>query len=189
MIKLNNILKEIQPKVKPEIGVGNWQTVYNSTVNPNYVIKRYNAGKDLYDPKEWDKVYKVAQQHPDLFAKFVKVNLEKGYAVQEKLDEKTLTQDCKEVQEYLLTNNTDPDYSKEKSDIIEFFYENPNKLSILNNTPWKDTLKPKLEKFYYNIAQVKSGPDKEYLKYLRDIRMTNVGYDKNQNIKILDFLI
>ena len=188
-MNLLDLLKEIHPQAKPEVGVGNWQTVYSSTVNPDYVIKQYNAGKDTYDSKQWGKVYKVAQQHPELFAKFVKVNLEKGYAVQEKLDEKALTQDSKEVQKYLLDNNIDPDYSKEKSDIIEFFYENPGKLSILNNTPWENTLKPKLEKFYSNIAQAKSESDKEQLKYLRDIRTTNVGYDKNQNIKILDFLV
>jgi hypothetical protein len=59
----------------------------------------------------------------------------------------------------------------------------PDRIDMLDNTPWEDTLKPKLERFFNKLENAGFGINDNFLG---DLRLTNVGYDKNGEIKILD---
>jgi hypothetical protein len=60
----------------------------------------------------------------------------------------------------------------------------PNRIDMLDNTPWEDTLKPKLKRFFDKLNKAGYGIDDNYLG---DLRLTNIGYDAAGEIKILDF--
>lgn len=109
--------------------------------------------------------------------------------MQEKLDEKSLTKESNELYNYLKNNNilyknNQDKYNYSGLDIITILYAYPDKINILNNTPWENTLKPKLERFLDKLNKAGYGINDNYLG---DLRLTNVGYDKNREIKILDF--
>jgi hypothetical protein len=52
------------------------------------------------------------------------------------------------------------------------------------DTPWRETLLPKLKRFLDRVDRAGYGSGGSYLG---DIRLTNLGYDKDGEIKILDF--
>ena len=180
MIKLLDILKELNIQTKKPIGSGFEQTAYPSVTKPNTVIKKFTADEDLYSIEDWEYVIETAKQHPDLFALVYKVDIDKRYFIQEKLDEKTLTKEGLELSKYLFKNNIDIG----SGDIFTFLYLYPNKIDVLDNTPWENTLKPKIKDFFDRLQQAGYGPNK---KFIGDIRLTNLGYDKTGKIKILDF--
>jgi hypothetical protein len=184
MIRLSNLLNELNIRPKAPIGSGAEQTVYPFNIKPGFVIKRFTADEELYDKDEWEQVIETSKKHPSIFAAVDKVDIDKGYFIQEKLDEQTLTKECHELSNYLIKNNIDSNYTKYSADLISFYYLYPNRLSILENTPRKSTLKPKLEDFFNRLTRAGYGPTK---KYIGDIRIENVGYDIHKQIKILDF--
>jgi hypothetical protein len=109
--------------------------------------------------------------------------------VQEKLDEKQLTKDGGELHNYLKDNNILYRNDQDKSDyngldVITILYMDPDRMDMLDNTPWEYTLKPKLERFFEKLNKAGHGIDDNYLG---DLRLTNIGYDKNGEIKVLDF--
>ena len=111
------------------------------------------------------------------------------YFVQEKLDEKSLTKDGNELYNYLKVNNVLYRNLQDKSkyaglDIITILYTYPDRLDMLKNTPWENTLRPKLERLFNKLNKAGYSINDNYLG---DLRLTNVGYDKNGEIKILDF--
>lgn len=180
MIQLKRLLNELNIQQKQSIGSGFEQTVYPSVVKPNTVIKKFTADEDMYSIEDWEDVIKTAKQHPDLFALVYKVDIDKRYFIQEKLDEKTLTKECLELSKYLFENNINIG----SGDIFTFLYLQPNRINILDNTPWQSTLKPKIKNFFDRLHQAGYGPNKTFIG---DIRLTNLGYDTSGKIKILDF--
>lgn len=189
-MKLLNILKEINIQPKIPIGKGDEQTAYPSKIKSGFVIKKFTSESDEFFTKEdWAEIIETAQQYPEIFAQIDKVNFDKGYFVQEKLDEKSLTKDGNELYDYLKDNNIlyrNPQDKNDYSglDIITILYMDPDRINMLDNTPWENTLKPKLERFFNKLNDAGYGIDDDYLG---DLRLTNVGYDKNGEIKILDF--
>lgn len=189
MIKLIDILKELNIQLKVPIGQGGEQTVYPSKIKSNFVIKKLTGGNEFYTKKDWEEIIQTAQQHPEVFAKIDKVDFDKGYFVQEKLDEKSLTKDGNELYKYLKDNNILYRNNQDKNDysgldIITILYLSPDRINMLDDTPWENTLKPKLERFFNKLNKTGHGIDDNFLG---DLRLTNVGYDKNGEIKILDF--
>jgi hypothetical protein len=189
MIKLIDLLLELNIQSKVPIGQGGEQTVYSSKIKSNFVIKKLTGNNEFYTKKDWEEIIQTAQQHPEVFAKIDKVDFDKGYFVQEKLDEKSLTKDGNELIKYLKDNNILYRNNQDKDDysgldIITILYLSPDRINMLDNTPWKDTLKPKLERFFNKLNKTGHGIDDNFLG---DLRLTNVGYDKNGEIKILDF--
>ena len=189
MIKLVDILKELNIQSKTPIGQGGEQTAYPSKIKPGFVIKKLTGENEYFTKEDWEEIIQTAQQHPEVFAQVDKVNFDKGYFVQEKLDEKSLTKDGNELYKYLKDNNILYRNENNKSDysgldIITILYMDPDRIDMLDDTPWENTLKPKLESFFNKLNQAGYGIDDNYLG---DLRLTNVGYDKNGEIKILDF--
>jgi hypothetical protein len=189
MIKLEDLLKELKIQYKEPIGQGSEQTVYPFKTKSDFVIKKFTANEKYYTKEDWKQIIQTAQKYPDVFAKIEKVNFDQGYIVQEKLDENTLTNECIELYEYLKNNNilyrNDQDKSNYSGlDIITILYIEPNRINMLNNTPWEKTLKPKLMDLFNKLNKIGHGINDNYLG---DFRLSNLGYDKNKNIKILDF--
>ena len=189
MIKLLDILKEINIQSKTPIGQGGEQTAYPSKIKPGFVIKKLTGENEYFTKEDWEEIIQTAQQHPEVFAQVDKVDFDKGYFVQEKLDEKSLTKDGNELYKYLKDNNILYRNENDKSnysglDIITILYMDPDRIDMLDDTLWENTLKPKLESFFNKLNQAGYGIDDNYLG---DLRLTNVGYDKNGEIKILDF--
>ena len=186
MIKLLNLLKELNIQSKDSIGQGSEHTVYPSKIKPGFVIKKFDEGN--VEKSEWVECIQVAQQHPELFAKIDKVDFDKEYVVQEKLDERSLTKDLNKLENYLLANPPTQFTDDERvdkygdfNDSLEILVTYPDKINVLDNTPYKKTLKPKLEDFLKRIK------DAGFEGSLRDVRISNVGYDAAGKIKILDF--
>jgi hypothetical protein len=189
MIKLTNILKELNIQSKTSIGKGSEQTTYPFKSKPGYVIKKFTSDYKYYTKEDWIKVIETARQYPEIFAKIGKVDFDKGYFVQEKLDEKSLTKDGIELYNYLKDNNILYRNNQDKSnysglDIIGILYMEPDRISMLNNTPWEKILKPKFERLFNKLNQSGYSIGDNYLG---DIRLTNIGYDEKGEIKILDF--
>ena len=189
MIKLVDILKELNIQSKTPIGQGGEQTAYPSKIKPGFVIKKLTGENEYFIKEDWEEIIQTAQQHPEVFAQVDKVDFDKGYFVQEKLDEKSLTKDGNELYKYLKDNNILYRNENDKSnysglDIITILYMDLDRIDMLDNTPWENTLKPKLKNFFNKLNQAGYGIDDNYLG---DLRLTNIGYDKNGEIKILDF--
>ena len=189
MIKLTNLLKELNIQPKTPIGKGDEQTVYPSKIKSGFVIKKLTGENEYFTKEDWKEIIQTAQQHPEVFAQIDKVDFDKGYVVQEKLDEKSLTKDGNELYDYLKDNNILYRDLQDKNnytglDIIGILYSDPDRLDMLDGTLWEDALKPKLERFFDKLNDAGYGIDDNSLG---DLRLTNVGYDKNGEIKILDF--
>ena len=192
MIKLVDILKEINIQSKTHIGQGSEQTAYPSKIKPGFVIKKFTGNNTFTTKDDWIKQIKNSQQYPDVFAEIEKFDFDKGYFIQEKLDEKSLTNDGVELYKYLKSNNKLPKTWPSEYpmlDIASIFYieweDKPDLINLLDDTPWENTLKPKLKRFFDKLN--KHGLGYNSKSPLGDIRFSNIGYDKNGEIKILDF--
>ena len=194
MIKLTDLLKELNIQSKDSLGQGGEHTVYPSKIKPGFVIKKFTADDGDYTKEEWREVIETSQQHPDIFAQIDKVDFDKRYVVQEKLDEKSLTKDLNKLDNFVRKHKdsmiaTYPKFEDdldnlESYDILTLMYITPELISILDYTPYEKTLKPKLKNFFDKLENAGFGINDNPLG---DLRITNVGYDKNREIKILDF--
>ena len=125
MIKLVNLLKEIQTRPKTRIGTGMEGDVYN--VGKNKVVKK-TGNLDGFTPKEL-KNYDLFNQHPDIFPHIYK--LTKYYIIMDKLD--SPGKPLMDVYNFLddvdpLSGNSMDNMPWREEDFIEKIYE-----SIKNN--------------------------------------------------------
>ena len=95
MIKLVDILKEIQTQPKKRIGHGNQGNVYN--VGKNKIVKKSTNPKGF--SQDEIEIYNLFNQHPDVFPHIYK--LTKDYVIMDKLDQNPLG----DVYNFLETTN------------------------------------------------------------------------------------
>jgi len=199
--KLLREIYELNIQKKKMMGSGDEHDIYPFKLKPGYVIKTI---KDI-EWMNWDEllddrneVYQTMIKNPEIFAKIDKVNWDKYYLVQEKLDEKKLTKDLKNLKTYLKNNQPDQwnveledkdrpgtikNIGKRYPGIITRYYVWPELLKEIDNTPYK-FLKPKLEDLFNRLNKAGLGINN---RYLGDLKPTNLGYDLNGKIKIFDF--
>ena len=164
---------------KERIGQGFEHDVYPFRLKPDWVIKKFIADEELYDLDDWQEMLAVSKDHPDLFAKIGKVDLERGYFVQERLDERSLTRDSRELAQRLIEQGVDLSIG----DIFVHLYLNPGDIGVLDRAE-DDPLVPKILRFFGRLRSAGFGPGR---MYLGDIRLSNLGYDRTGEIKVLDF--
>jgi hypothetical protein len=169
------IFKELNIKPKLRKGTGTYKDMYFIDTRPDLVVKVYDKSDPSvkYDIEEEEK---FSQEYPDLYAKILKVNYEKGYIIQEKLNIDPFLSDINKLQNIL--NIKDP------IDLTSRIYR-----SIKNNNPlelkkYKDLLTDKNDKKIFNslvtfLSKLKN------INYI-DVHKDNLGYDKNNNIKLVD---
>jgi len=212
MIKLTDILKELNIQPKPELGKGSEQTAYPYLSNPDFVLKKYNRsmhrGKTITGKIE--KLKDLSEKYPDLVTKIKIINND-TYA-QEKLDWKTLSKDIDSecikvwnqlVKDYKKAYTSDlktrvTDYIKQRIDFG--FWSKPPKVK---NQQELDDLMDDMTYYIYHtkflvdpyvyenytknselIKKLKPIMDNEELN--DDPHNDNLGYDKQGNIKVLD---
>jgi hypothetical protein len=187
MVKLIDLLREIQTRPKTKIGSGMQGNVYN--VGKDKVVKK-TSNTDGFDKDEiWS--FNLFNKHPEVFPHIYK--LTKHYVIMDKLDSpgKPIMDAYKFLDD---VNPLSPKYLDSmpwrEEDIMEKTYKSVMKndftefnkiLEItkkLNRMDVHDTLKKCLD-FCIKLHKVLSG------KWI-DIHMGNVGLDKNGEIKIFD---
>jgi len=212
MIKLADILKELNIRPKPELGQGAEQTAYPYINNPDYVLKKYNRsahrGKTIADKIE--KLRALSLKYPDLVTK-VKVVSKDAYT-QEKLDTNTLSKDidaeCIKVWNQLIKDYKKAYNSNLKTRVTDYikqridygFWDKPSKIKT------QQDLDDLMDDMTYYIYHTKFLVDpyvyenytknSELVKKLKPImdndelnddpHNDNLGYDKQGNIKVLD---
>jgi hypothetical protein len=177
------MFNELNTKQKPRMGSGTYKDVYNLSTRPDLVIKVFDrlSNESIYDVQEEEQ---LGKKYPDLFAKIEKVNYEKGYMIQQKLDVDKFRKDVDSLKQEIVFET--PSFSN--IDIVAYLFrhlENNNKDAI---KVIKDILKDNNNKKFYNklITYLSKLSKVKREMYGIDANRENFGYDKQDNIKILD---
>jgi hypothetical protein len=180
MIKLVDILKEIQIQPKKKIGYGNQGNVYN--VGKDKIIKKSTNPKGF--SQDEIEIYNLFNQHPDVFPRIYK--LTKDYVIMDKLD--SPGKSLGDVYDFLETTNLwrEQDYlnniyrmiSNQNPDDLEIFNQILQKAKESNRMDVYNTLKKCLD-FCTRLKKVFGNKP-------IDIWLPNVGVDNNGEIKIFD---
>ena len=213
MIKLVDLLKEIQTRPKPELGRGEQGSVY--PLGKDKVVKQTNFTDGITKNELED--YKTFNQHPDIFPHVYK--LTSHYVITDKLD--TSLKEFKDPKFWLfLCENGWWDKEPESQ-----WWEYDSKTGLYN---WTDRYKPyidyddikivedpftktfkcvvnnNLKPFNYVLQKAKEQGEIQYVNTLkeildfctkinkvfkgewRDVHIGNIGRDKNNKLKIFD---
>lgn len=154
---------------------GAFKSMFSFDKLPQYIIKTWKPSSDYAVKEE----YQTSIKYPDLYAKIVKINWDKRWMAQEKLDTDRVYQELGELAkafdmgfrssvtrwlETLAVNE------KAKEKAIEIVgKEFPEQLETLNR--WLD--------FFTKTSKITT-------KLLLDLNPGNMGYDKEGNLKLLD---
>jgi len=179
MIKLIDILRELNTRDKEMLGQGLEHNVYPSQ-DPNKVVK---VGETRYVDK-WVKDFK---SRPDLFPKIYKVGKlkddpKRSYVVMERLDTEQFMVDF-EVLESILEDFSHwgvlgaIEAGEHKEKVWDWIY---NKIKEQD-----EEIADFFAKLYNNVVQTK--PFKKWSLDVYDFHKGQFGYDKKGNVKMLDY--
>ena len=154
---------------------GAFKSMFSFDALPQYIIKIWGPASNSMVKKE----YETSLKYPELYAKIVKINWDKRWMAQEKLDTDRVGKELDELAD-IFDFNYPSDVtgwlesislnSKEKKNAVEELKQKaPEKLELFNR--WID--------FFYKTQQINT---KQFL----DINPGNMGYDKEGNLKLLD---
>jgi hypothetical protein len=154
---------------------GAFKSMFSFDALPQYIIKIWGPSSNSMVKKE----YETSLKYPELYAKIVKINFDKRWMAQEKLDTDRVKEELDELAdifgfdypsevtgwlESIALN------SKEKKDAVEELRGlAPEKIEMFNK--WLD--------FYYKTSFITT-------KNELDLNPGNMGYDKEGNLKLLD---
>lgn len=206
-MNLTEILDELNIQPKIPIGSGMYHTAFPFTKFKDKIIKTKNGNlilapdeksfkitnkNDKLDPKEMD-MFKL---HPDIFAHVYKVT--DRYAVIEKLETKTIKQELYKLSEdFLRWMLQNPDFAENLGWMKPVEYMEPDDFNVMvelnlerNNKEFlRDLGKSVTNKgFYLKLLEfIKKCYASDLGKKNLDLHSDNIGYDKQGNIKLLDF--
>jgi hypothetical protein len=154
---------------------GAFKSMFSFDALPQYIVKIWKPYTDSMVKKE----YETSLKYPELYAKIVKINFDKRWMAQEKLDTDRVKEELDELADifgfdypsevtgWLESISLN---SKEKKDAVEELKQKaPERLELFNR--WID--------FFYKAQQITT-------KYTLDLNPGNMGYDKEGNLKLLD---
>jgi hypothetical protein len=215
MIKLLDILKEINIKQKIAIGSGDQQSVYPYLKDPNYVIKKFDSQQDQPVLNRYEIKYylKMLELYPKYIANIIIPDGNIKYYFQEKVDVKKAQEDIWDIVIKII---------KKVALDLEKKYKTPNEVyndlvavDIFNNaSSWEDIKNIKDIDDFFEINYGEGIPMDDlfnnyiYNNYSKDIPLVqklkpvwdigkkitqfgsfhedNLGYDKDGNFKIID---
>jgi hypothetical protein len=172
---LNEALKNLVRKQKINKR-GIWKNVFIFIHKPQYVIKTWTDATDSLVKQE----YETSIKYPDLFARIDKINWDRRWMIQERLNTDQVDDELKEIASILNTASYDvlrrlKNMDKDKVRAL---------LEFIGNLSFIDTQKTQLLilrwiKFLKEVDKIDTVPDK-------DINSGNMGYDKDGKLKLLD---
>ena len=215
MIKLIDLLKEINIQKKKSLGSGGEQSAYPYLKDPNYVIKTFNNKSDqsVLNRYEINHYLKILEQYPEYIANIIIPGENSKYYFQEKVDVKKAQEDIWDVV---------IEVTKKAALDLEKKYKTPNdaynNLNIgeifLNAKSWEDIKNINNIDDFFDISYGEGIPMNDlfssyvYNNYSKNIPLVqklkpvwgigstitqfgsfhedNLGYDKNGNFKIID---
>ena len=177
-------IDEFNIRLKPRKGTGTYKDMYFLDTRPDLIIKAFDreSNESIYDVKDEEE---IGKKYPELFATIVKINYNKGWLVQEKLNTETFLSDV---------NNLSSEISKAVPhmgvlDIVAYLFDRIKDKDTENIKTIYSLLKDSNNKKFY----------KELISYLNKIKhinsstrpsldshKDNFGYDKYKKIKMLD---
>jgi hypothetical protein len=171
---LRSLLKEAILKKDKMNKYGAFKSMYDLNTRPDLIVKVWKE-KDDYMAKD---EYNTFKKYPDLFARIEKINFERRYMVQERLDTDRVHKDFKVMEKLLYV----PYFNKFLEQVISKISESDDEkfVNAYDNFSQKDkdTLLRYL-KFFRKVRDIDTKSDK-------DTNPGNMGYDKKGNLKLLD---
>ena len=179
---MNIILTELSLQNKKSIGQGGDKTVYSFINKKDYVIKRFNNIERIKNELEFQEKF------PNLFARIIKVDFEKRFCIQERLDTINFKNYLKEIVGYIAKKLPKFNLQIGKNEfynlgVLEEMYktlsvEEVNKLKIFlsKEMPFCIKLFNFFKELYYDVEA----------DFDIDLHAGNIGIDKQGNIKLLD---
>ena len=154
---------------------GAFKSMFSFDAFPNLIIKTWKPESDSSVKEE----YETSIQYPDLYAKIVKINFDKRWMAQEKLDTNRVFKELDDLADIFGMSfrssvvrwlETLAINKREKEKAIETIKQNfPEQLETFNR--WLD--------FFSKTLLITT-------KYILDLNSGNMGYDKEGNLKLLD---
>ena len=199
MKTFEEFLFELNIRHKTEIGHGKEHRIFDYEKDPTKVMKvawGTENGENPYDPNTKKVVVDLDPEHidafikfPDIFAKVFKRT--KRYTIIEKLETKKPKQDEKELFNLISKYNfSDFRFMTENSAINDFYWQITNRSGLLNRMIKKMVANEDLTLFnlYVDLFRKINSGLKKHIKYKGiDVGSYNLGYDKEGNLKLLDF--
>jgi hypothetical protein len=179
MIKLLDILKEVldeEIRKKEKLNKrGVFKSVYDFETRPGYVLKTWRTGR--FEDNMIKNEYRVFQKHPDLFANIIKVNWDKNWMAQERLDSDKAYNELEDLSDYFDMT------ASELTTHLEWASSDPEALAkdysmLYKIDPSKADLYDKWADFFEKIKKINVGG--------KDFNPGNFGYDKSGHLKLLD---
>lgn len=170
-------LIELDVRQKSQINKkGAYKKVYNFEKHPNMIVKTWNEPTEGAVKIE----YNTAKNYPDLFATIHKVNFDKNYLIQQKLNTQSVEDELEMFGEYL---------DLEESDVLIYFEE------LTKDVEEAEEFRAELENVNPNLLK-KFDVWLEFLEkvsnikvpkgFSKDINPGNMGYDEKGKLKLLD---
>jgi hypothetical protein len=177
------ILKEINIKYKKRADSGTYKNVYDLETHPHLLIKTFDPidENSVNDIREEER---LSKKYPDLFANIKKINYDKGYMIQEKMNADSFRRDVDNLKKEILLSA--PNFRP--IDIVAYLFRhmrdnNPEAITVI-----RDILKNNKNKKFYNklISYFDKLVDVTKITSYLDVHRENFGYDNNQQIKMFD---
>jgi hypothetical protein len=195
MIKLTDLLKEINIQKKKQKAAGSRHVIYPSKLNPNTVIKIANTNPE-YDGDEDNTIdldsLELFKEHPDIFPKVYKIT--DKYAILEKLNAKKAYNELKDLYNQVIKSDTefseyikdkftgyDRDYTEFSTDIYEYIEDEGQDPSGFDEVYAEIKDGELLKKYVLFIFKVTKS-----LPQSLDIHNSQFGYTPEGQIKLLD---